>query len=1070
MTITELAVKRGVTFVMIYLIVLGFGLFSLNRLKIDLFPKLEFPLLAIITQYTGVGPFDMETVVTRPIEEVVASVENVETISSQSSQGLSLVLLEFAWGTDMNQSEIDVRKNLEFLKGVLPADLSDPMVFTFDPSTQPILYLTVNSAIHGMAELRQIAEHNIEPRLERVKGVASSFTMGGMAREIKVLVDPARLRAHNLSIQQVMGALQMNNLQIPSGWIDNDRQEFSIQTAGEYQNLDQIAETNVATINGSVIRVKNVATVLDGFKETRQRVWANDKPALMVMLQKQSDANTVNVCRAVTSQLKNIERELPKGVQLDIFYDQSEFINRSMSNLGSTAIQAIVLTFLVLLFFLRRLRVALIVAVSIPVSMVATFAVMDQASLTLNIISMAGLALAVGMLVDNSIVVLESIFRYRESGESPSDSATKGTKEVAMAITASTLTTLAVFVPVLFVPGLAGEMFNEMVVTICFSLALSLLVALTLIPLLASRPQSMTWFIVLFVILTAILIVLTTPLIMILIMIMMVLGVSYLIRKYDQKIVDWLERLQHYYHIALTWALQRRRAVIYGALVAFLISLVAIFMRGGEFLPENDNSFIAIAVDRTPGVSMEDMEKTMHEVIRIINETVPEAEFTYCNFGQGEGVMALFSSRGSSEGDITVRLKNLTLRSRNMFEIQDELREKFKNIPDLRFSFQDRGAAVIMGTGGDIVIKIFGHDLQVAEALSEQVKTRIKNIKGIASIESSIQEARPELLVQIDRQRIADLGLSTSQVGQTISTCVLGTVATRYREGGNEYDVRVQLAKDYRGSKEDLENILIMTPIGGQLPLRSIANVEYSKAPQEITREDQSRFVNLTIDVSGRDLRSVTLDVSRALRAIPVPSDFRIEIGGTAEEQQKSFMYLALAMLVAIILTYMVMASQFESFLYPFIILITIPLSVIGVALGLIVTGTNLSVMALIGVVMLVGIVVNNGIVLVDYINQLRGRGMVLFDAIIEAGRVRLRPVLMTALTTILAMFPLALGIGESGESWAPMARSVMGGLTVATILTLVIVPVIYASTTLLGEKRRAKREARRSAKQGPRA
>lgn len=1038
MKLTQISIKRGITFFMIYLIAVGFGLFSLARLSIDLYPKLDFPILAVITQYTGVGPFDIETVITRPIEETVASVENVKKVTSTSAQGFSVVMLEFDWGTDMNQAEIDVRNNLEFIKDVLPDDISQPMVFAFDPSQQPILYLAVASDLHGQAELRRISEQDIEPRLERIPGVAASFTMGGMRREIKVLADPARMRAHHVSIQQLISTLQANNLQLPSGWIDDKLQEFTIQTAGEYISIEQIENTNVAMMNGSNIRIKDVADVVDGFVEQRQRVWNNNNPAVMLVVQRQSDANTVTVCHEVQKRLKQIELELPKGVYIDTVIDFSTFITRSMSNLGNTAIQAIGLTFLVLIFFLRNFRSSLIVAVSIPVSMIVTFAVMDQAGLTLNIISMAGLALAVGMLVDNSIVVLESIFRRRQEGEGIAEAAHNGASEVSMAITASTLTTLAVFVPVLFVPGLAGELFNDMVVTIVFSLSISLLVALTLIPLLASRFLQVRE---------------------------KLSNRKNILTRSGDRIGTWLENMQKFYARALNWSLNHRKTVVFSAFGLCIISILVLIKSGGNFLPENDMGFIAIAVDRTPGTSLDAMEKSMHELNSIIMENTPELENVYTNFGQGEGIMALFSSRGSSEGDVTMRLKNLSERKRSMFEIQDELRERFKKLPDVDARFEDRGQSAMFGSGGDIMVEIFGHNLEIAEALANQIEQQIKDIRGIVTIETSIKESKPELQIKLDRDRIADLGLSTAQIGQVVSSSILGTIATRFRDGGDEFDIRVQLTKDARSNKSDIENILIMTPTGGQIPLRSVAKIEYAKAPKEIIREDQERMVSVNIDISGRDLRSATKEVQNRLKQIPIPNDFRIEIGGVAEEQQESFMYLGLALLVAILLTYMVMASQFESLLDPFIILFTIPLSLIGVAFTLLVTGTDLSVMALIGMVMLVGIVVNNGIVLVDYINQLRERGRDLFDAIMEGGQVRLRPVLMTALTTILAMFPLALGLGESGENWAPMARSVMGGLFMATFLTLIVVPVIYMIFERLALRIRERRNARQVAK-----
>jgi HAE1 family hydrophobic/amphiphilic exporter-1 len=581
-------------------------------------------------------------------------------------------------------------------------------------------------------------------------------------------------------------------------------------------------------------------------------------------------------------------------------------------------------------------------------------------------------------------------------------------------------------------------MFKEMVLTICFSLTVSLVVALTLIPLMSSR----------------------------FIRVENGYGPKKGFRKWAEKAGNSINRLRDRYVKWLDWSLNHRKTVIWTVVGMFVLSVLLLGSLGGEFMPEGDDGFLAISVDRSPGISLDQMEKTMREIDNILEEDVPEGEYTYSSFGQGEGILAFFSSRSAAEGDISVRLPSITQRDRDEDAIKEALREKFDKMPDATITFSDRGQAAMMGSAGDIVVNIIGHDLSVGEALANEIKEKIENIEGVIHTESSIKDARPELRINLDRNRIADLGLSTAQVGQTVSTSVLGNVVTRYREGGDEYDVRVQLAKDSRESKEDIENILIMTPMGRQIPLRAIATIDYEKSPQEITREDQERFVSLNIDIEKSSmLRAVTTEVNKILKETAIPNDYRFEISGTAEDMQESFMYLGLSILVAIILVYMVMASQFESLVDPFIILFTIPMSLIGVVFALLITGTTLSVMALVGIVMLVGIVVNNGIVLVDYINQLRDRGMELLEACMEAGRVRMRPVLMTASTTILAMLPMALGLGESGESWAPMARSVMGGLTVATALTLVVVPVIYTSVELGAEKRRAKRAAKKEAR-----
>ncbi|MBS1272221.1 MAG: Multidrug resistance protein MdtC [Candidatus Marinimicrobia bacterium] len=1031
MILSKTAIRRGITFTMIFLIVIGFGLFSLSRLKVDLFPDVTFPVIGVITQYEGVGPYDMENLVTRPMEEAVTSVENIETINSRSMSGTSILIIEFDWGTDMDQAEIDVRKNLDIVRDMLPEEVSDPITFAFDPSMQPIAFLALSSDQLGQAELREVAKEKIEPRIERIPGVASADAQGGLERQINVKVEPRELAAKGIDINQIINAIRMENLQIPGGQMEEGMSEYSVRTYGEFQSVDQIKKVVVGQKSNTPIHLEEVAEVVDGFKERNSYVRNNGKESVVLVVMKQSDANTVNATEAVLNAIPDLEEVAGSGTEIEVIYDLASFIKDSISNLTNTALQAFLLAGLVLLFFLRNVRSAIIVAVSIPVSVIATFFVMDQAGVTLNIISMAGLALATGMLVDNSIVVLENIFRHREQGEPIREAADEGTSEVSMAIIASTLTTLAVFVPILFVPGIAGVLFNDMAVTIVFSLTTSLFVALTLIPLMSSRMLKLND----------------------------VARKSPLISRITGWVTDLLRNLDEKYYGVLKYALGHRKTIVISAIVLFLISLGLFPIIGGEFMPETDEGMVQMSVERAVGTNLEETRKTFREIEQLVQQKVPEAENTYVNFGTGEGFSALFGTAAANKGEIMVRLEDLTERDRSQFEIQDTLRSYFDKYPGVNMSFSQGGGAMFGGKDIEVVVK--GHDLEIGRELATRVEERLNEIEGIVDVEKSFETGKPEYQVHFDRDRLSAFGLSTASIARSISSYVGGTVASQYREGGDEYNIFVQLQRPFRNSKEDLSNLFISTPSGTQVPLEQVAAIEQGVSPVSIEREDQERVVAVSANVSGRDLRSATSDVQDALRDMSFPSEFRWEIGGAAEDFQESFQALGLAILAAIALVYMVMASQFESFLDPFVILFTIPLAFIGVLWALFITNTTLSVTALIGGMLLVGIVVNNGIVMIDYINQLREKhGYSLQEAALEGGRRRLRPVLMTAVTTILAMLPLSFGIGASAETWSPMARAVIGGLTVSTVLTLVVIPTLYYifETTLL--KRAAKKAA----------
>jgi len=1031
MILSKTAIRRGITFTMIFLIVIGFGLFSLTRLKVDLFPDVTFPIIGIIAQYEGVGPYDIENLVTRPLEEAVASVENIETINSRSMSGTSILIIEFDWGTNMDQAEIDVRKNIDLVRDMLPEDVTEPITFAFDPSMQPIAFLGMTSDDLGQAELRRVAKEKIEPRIERIPGVATADAQGGLERQINVKVDPRELAAKGIDINQIVNAIRMENLQIPGGQIDEGMSEFSVRTYGEFQGVDDIRQVVVGHKKNATIHLDQIAEVTDGFKERNSYVLNNGKESVVMVVMKQSDANTVNATEAVLNAIPSLEDVAGADVKIEVIFDLADFIKKSISNLTNTALQAFLLAGLVLLFFLRNIRSAIIVAVSIPVSVIATFFVMDQAGVTLNIISMAGLALAIGMLVDNSIVVLENIFRHREEGEPIREAADEGTSEVSMAIIASTLTTLAVFVPILFVPGIAGVLFNDMAIAIVFSLSASLFVALTLIPLMASR--------------------------------MLTLEDMARKSKFITALTGWvttsLRWLDDRYYSSLKYALGHKKTVIFSAVGLFVLSLGLFPIIGAEFMPDTDEGMVQLSVERAVGTNLEETRKTFEEVEQLVKNKVPEAENIYVNYGTGEGFSAIFGTASSNQGEIMVRLADQSKRDRSQFEIQDTLRSYFNKYPGVDMSFSQGGGNMFGGRDIEVVIK--GYDLGIGRELATQVEEKMNSIAGLVDVQKSFDAGKPEYQVRFDRDRMTAFGLSTASVSRTISSFVGGTIATQFREAGDEYNVFVQLQEPFRDSRGDLENLFISTPTGLQVPLEQVASVYRDESPTTIEREDQERVVAVSANVSGRDLQSVTSDVENALRGMSFPGEFRWEIGGAAEDFQESFQALGLAILAAIALVYMVMASQFESFLDPFIILFTVPLAFIGVLWALFVTNTTLSVTALIGGMLLVGIVVNNGIVMIDYINQLREKhGYSLTEAVLEGGRRRLRPVLMTAVTTILAMLPLSFGVGASAETWSPMARSVIGGLAVSTVLTLVVIPTLYFTFETRLQKRAAKKTA----------
>jgi len=1001
---------------MIYLALIGFGLFSLVGLPMNQLPEVDLPVIAVVTTYEGASSEDVETLVTEPIERAVASVENVEGVRSESREGTSLVVVSFTWGTDMDAAEVDVRKNLElFADDFLPDDIGRSLTFALDPSLAPVFFMALEGPLDGH-ELRRLAIERVQPRFGRLEGVAAAEVIGGLERQIQVRLEPAWVEALGLTPESIADALRAANVLVPTGTVEDGAQSLALQPTGQLRTVDEIRDVVVGQRGGRPIPLAEVATVVDGFEDETHVVTANGTRAVLVAVRKQSAANTVQVARNVRAALPGIQERLPDGVRLDPLFDESEAILRAIGNLGLTAVQAFLLTGLVLLVFLRSWRTSLIAVVAVPTSIVVAFVAMDALGVTLNLISMAGLALAVGMLVDNGIVVLEAAFQEVEKGASATEAAVRGAREMSLPLFASTLTTVVVFVPILLVQGIAGELFRDLVLTITVTLLSSLVVALTLVPLMASR----------------------------------------LVGR-DQRSrfaaalrarTGFLDRLAPTYESALGWALRRRKRVLGGAALTFALALGLVPLLGQDFLPKADTSEIRMQVAAPPGISLDGMRGVIAEVEAAVDDVVPEAEVLVTDYGVPEGFAAVFGG-ATNEGTLRLKLPPISARDRSQQEIEAALSDRFDDIPGVDVRIQ---SFALGGSGGDIQVKLFGDDLGVLRTFGRELRDALGAVEGVRETRFSMQTGSPELELRLDRDRLRVLGLTPAEVTATLRGWYRGVAATVYREDGDEFLVNVRAPKEVRSDIDRLRYVPVRLPGGGSVPLGSVAELGNRLGPTTIEHEDQQRLATVEITAQGLDLGGLVSRVEQRIAEVGQPEGVRIELGGTAEDLRDAFFKLALALAAALALVYMVMASQFESLLEPFVIMFTVPLAIIGVVLGLAATGTTLQVTALVGVILLGGVVVNNGIVLVDVLKRRRAEGMDLEDACLEAARTRVRPILMTALTTILGMLPLSLGFGDGAEIWAPMARAVIGGMIVATALTLFVVPCLYV---LVASRRR---------------
>ena len=1025
---SRFAVNRPVFTIMVVLIVVILGMISLYRLPIDLMPDITFPTLSVTTRYTNASPEEMEQLITRPIEEAMSAVPGAESVSSMSGEGVSNVRVSFTWGTDLSTAASDVRERLDRALSRLPEDADRPTLSKFDLAAFPVLILGASSHMDPIETLRVI-ETQVKYRLERLPGVASLGVTGGLAREIHINLSADRIKALGLSLDQLLGKIRAENVNVPAGPSRRGNLEIMIRTPGQYSSLAELGDTVIAYRAGAPVRLKDVAQVEDSWEKVVRIVRVNFKPGIRMFVNKQSGTNTVEVAQGVLREIDRINRDLPQ-IHITPIIDTSDYIQRSITNVGTSIMYGGILAIVVLLFFLRNIGSTAVIATTIPISVIATFALMYFGKFTLNMMTLGGLALGIGMLVDNAIVVLENIYRLRESGAGPKEAAISGSEEVTPAILASTLTTMAVFLPLIFVQGMSGIMFQKLAYVVSFALACSLVTALTLVPTLASRMLPAGQF--------------------------QKRGNSEGKRTLFSLSARIFTRIELEYVLLLRFALRWPVFIIIGSIIVLAGSLMLIPYIGAEFMPATDEGEVRVYAEMEVGTRLELVDAAFKQIEQIVKDEVPEIKNASTYIGGSS-----WRPRGSHMGQMRISLVPKSERTRSSEEIALVLMRKLKNIPGARVRTRaGQGLFMLrMGSTSDdrIEVQIRGYDLKVGDLLARRVKETIEGIDGVTDARMSRDPGNPEELIIVDRQKAADMKVSTSQIAGILQTVLSGTRASYYRESGNEYAIRVRIKDAENMPLSDILDLTLTNAEGEPVVLRNVVKVRQRKGPVMIERQDQERVITVSANIAGRDMTSILGDMRERLRTIPIPGDFSIVFGGDYEEQQKAFRELLLSFVLALVLVYMVMASLYESLRDPFVVMFSVPLAAIGVILMLLMTGTTFNVQTFIGCIMLGGIVVNNAILLVDHTNQLYDReGMPLKEAIEEAGRRRLRPILMTAITTMLALVPLAIGIGEGGEAQAPMAKAVIGGLMSSTLITLVFIPTVYSLTKKWGRPRRS--------------
>jgi len=1008
----KFSVRHPVSITMLIGILIVIGLVSLSRLGLDLLPELTYPAVTIITNYSGVAPEDIENMITKPIEEVVSTISGVKKVSSYSMEGVSYVTVEFEWGKNLDFAAQDIRDKIGMIEDYLPEDASRPLVLKFDLSMMPILENYAYSKFREPEEVKKIIENEIKPDLERIEGIASVEVMGGREKEILVEVELSKLKRYGLSLGGIVNILKFHNINLPAGYLERGSKEYLLRGVGEFEGIEDIEKVVVGVTKGRIpIFLKDVAKVYDSYSDRRGYFRMGGRETIYFVVYKQSGVNTVKVVERAKRELSRIRKRLPKDIVIGTTFDQAKFIKRATTRTINNALVGALLAAVMIFIFLGALRPTLIISIAIPLSIIMTFIVLYLAKYTLNIMTLGGIALGVGMLVDNAVVVLENIFRQLEIGKNKEKAAIDGAQEVGTAISASTFTNIVIFLPLIFVGGMIARLTYQLAVTVSVTMIASLFVAITIIPMLAR----------------------------------VVLREEKFENKKSSFLRGWFEPLRNSYRKALDFVLHHRALTLSLTAGFLLISLLLLKIVGIEFFPRMDRDFGIIEVTLPPGTSLEETDYYFRQ-IESIAKKLPGVKEVGSTIGKTETASFFFGGEDVNRGMLYLLFKPRKERKKRSYEIIGELLEKIPQYKGAKVRVLDISKMLFLGyEARPIKINIYGKDLKELKRIATEVKERIEKIEGVDRPEISLEEAKPELVLKIDREKAAQFGLTPYEIENELQIAMMGKIATQLRRKGEEIDIRVRLSEEERNHIEDIEALTIRNSGGIEVPLREVAQFSYTLGPIKIEREKQTRVVSVGAENKGRSVGKIMADVSRVLSSLKLPSGYVIEFAGEFEKIKEMIKDMGFALLAAILLIYMTMAALFESFRDPLIVMFTVPLSIIGVIFLFLITGTTISVTSLMGVLILMGVVVNNAIVMIDYIKRLIRGGMGRYEAVLEGASIRLRPILVTAFTTIFGMIPMALSRSEGAELRSPMAIAVIGGLAGATFLTLFVIPTVFS-------------------------